>query len=414
MSIDFIVALLALLVLGNYWLNRSVLYPPFLFSAMWCLVFSLYRLNLTPTDPLHSNTVGIMGSGAVLFSFGGAMAMLVPRNIIETRLILTRFPPRNTIVKYLLILFLACGIPMQIRNVLHQATLGVGNTIFQRARTASMVSPDAAPAPLLAYFTLWALYAAPLYLVERRDRSFWLMASVAFMAGLLSTGRVPFLMLIGSLLSVQLMITHRQRFWDALKFARIPILLFFCLYFGLIFVTKDTTVFKGSIGAILLLFLVGYIVGPTAAFDHFLWHPQDYASAPHHTFKFFLGVGSALHLVEYQPAPVESFVFVPFPTNVFTVYRYYVGDFGVYGALVAIMLIGFFQTLLYRKARTGSELGIYFFSITLFALFMSIFSDEYAAFGSYIDELSFAAIYIVLRSIPMRVLPRLESGYGVS
>jgi hypothetical protein len=77
-------------------------------------------------------------------------------------------------------------------------------------------------------------------------------------------------------------------------------------------------------------------------------------------------------------------------------------------------LIGLFQTLLYRKARTGSELGIYFFAITLFAVFMSIFSDEYAAFGSYIDSLSFAAIYIVLRSIPMRVLPRLESGYSVN
>ena len=45
---------------------------------------------------------------------------------------------------------------------------------------------------------------------------------------------------------------------------------------------------------------------------------------------------------------------------------------------------------------------------------MAIFSDEYAAFGSYIDELAFAAIYIFLRSLPLRVLPRLEEGYGVS
>jgi oligosaccharide repeat unit polymerase len=413
MSIDSILALLMLLVVVNYWVSRSVLYPPFLFSSMWLMVFFLYRLDLTPMDPLHSETIGIAGLGALLFSFGGGMAMLAPRNIIETRLILTRFPPRNTLIKYLLIVFLACGIPLQIRNIMHQATLGVGNTVFQRARTAGLVAPESAPNPILAYFTLWALYAAPLFLIERRDKSFWAMASVAFMASLLSTGRVPFLMLIGSLLSVQLIMTHRQKFWDALKFARIPILLFFCLYFGLIFVSKDTTVFEGSIATILLLFLVAYIVGPTVAFDYFLRHPQDYASAPHHTFKFFLGIGSALHLVTYVPAPPEDFLLVPFPTNVFTVYRYYIGDFGIYGGLLAIMLIGFVQTLLYRKARTGSELGIYFFSISLFALFMSIFNDEYAAFGSYIDELAFAAIYIVLRSIPLRVLPRLRSGYGV-
>jgi oligosaccharide repeat unit polymerase len=414
MTVSLLIALLATLVVVNYWLSRSVLYPPFLFSSMWLLVMSLYGLNLTPTDPLHANTLWILGLGATLFSFGGVIATLVPRNIIQTRLILTRFPPRNNIVKNSLMLFLACGIPVQIISILHRATLGVGNTVFQRARTSAMVAPEAAPAPLLAYFTLWALYAAPLFLIEKRDKSFWMMTSIAFMASLLSTGRVPFLMLIGSLLCVQLMVANQQTFWAAVKFARLPMLLFFSLYFGLIFVSKDTTVFGSSVAAILLLFLVGYIVGPTAAFDYFLRHPRTYADAPHHTFKFFLGIGSALHLVVYQSAPPEDFVFVPFPTNVFTVYRYYVGDFGIYGALLAIMLIGLFHTLLYRKARTGSELGIYLFSITLFAVFLSIFSDEYAAFGSYIDELLFAAIYIVLRSIPMRVLPRVESGYGVS
>jgi hypothetical protein len=43
---------------------------------------------------------------------------------------------------------------------------------------------------------------------------------------------------------------------------------------------------------------------------------------------------------------------------------------------------------------------------------MVIFSDQYAAFGAYIDSLLFAGIYIVLRSLPLRILPRLEAGYG--
>jgi oligosaccharide repeat unit polymerase len=413
MSIDLVIALLVFLVSINYWISRSVLYPPFLFCTMWFLDMSLYRLHLTPIDPLHSDTLGIIGLGAALFSFGGGMAMLVPQNLIEARLVLTRFPARNTIVKTALILFLACGIPLQIVSLFHQATLGVGTTVFQRARSAALVS-NAGPPAILTYFNLWSLYAAPLFLLEACDTSFWIMASIAFLSSLLSTGRVPFLMLIGSLICAQLMASNRQKFWPALKFARLPIFLFISLFFGLIFLTKDTTGFGESIGAILLVFFVNYIVGPAVAFDYFLWHPRSYANAPHHTFKFFLGIGSALHLAAYQPAGPEDFVLVPFPTNVFTVYRYYVGDFGIYGALLVMLLIGFFTTALYRKARTGSFLGIYFFSITLFATFMSIFSDEYSAFGSYIDELLFAMIYIVLRSIPLRVLPRLESGYGVS
>jgi oligosaccharide repeat unit polymerase len=103
---------------------------------------------------------------------------------------------------------------------------------------------------------------------------------------------------------------------------------------------------------------------------------------------------------------------VPFPTNVFTVYRYYLTDFGLYGTLIVMVTIGLLQTLVYRKARTGSTLGIYFFAITIYAIFLSIFSDEYAAFGAYIDSLAFAAIYILLRSLPVRILPRLQSGYG--
>jgi oligosaccharide repeat unit polymerase len=121
-----------------------------------------------------------------------------------------------------------------------------------------------------------------------------------------------------------------------------------------------------------------------------------------------------LHLVAYQPPPPEGFIIVPFPTNVYTVYRYYIGDFGLYGALLVVVIIGLVHTLLFRKALTGSKLGIYFFAVTFYEIFMVIFSDEYAAFGAYIDMLLFAAIYIILRSIPMRVLPRLEAGYGVN
>src|SRR6202000_1643930 len=102
-----------------------------------------------------------------LFSAGGAIAMLTPKSLFEARFILTRFPPRNKIVKPLVLGFLACGIPLQIQNLLQRASVGVGNTIFQRSRTAGFVSSDAGTPFILTYFTLWSLYAAPLFLTER-------------------------------------------------------------------------------------------------------------------------------------------------------------------------------------------------------------------------------------------------------
>jgi oligosaccharide repeat unit polymerase len=411
MSVDAAIALLTGLILVNYWISRSVLYPPLLFCGMWLLDLSLYRLNLTPIYPLHSETIGIIGVGAVLFSMGGGLAMLAPMNLLQARLIISRFPPRNNIVKPAVMFFLFCGIPLLLSNLLIQAAHGTGNTIFQRARTGGATAADANP--IATYFNLWALYAAPLFLLERRDRNFWIMTGIAFIASILSTGRLPLLMLISSLTCAQLMITNRHTFWAALKFARIPIFIFLCLYFGLIFVTKDTSVFDAGIGEILVLFLVGYIVGPTAALDYVLQHRHDYTSGTNHTFKFFLAIFSRLGLVAYQPPPPDDFIFVPFPTNVLTVYRYFMTDFGLYGSLIVMAVIGLLQTLVYRKARTGSKLAMYFFAITLFETVMVIFSDEYSSFGAYIDALLFAALYLFLRSLPLRILPKLASGYGI-
>ncbi len=356
--------------------------------------------------------------GAVFFSLGGILAMLFPKAMITARSVLTRFPPRNDLVKPAVILFLACGIPLLLSNLLTLASQGTGNTIFQQARNAGVAGAGggqlAGGNPLGTYFILWSLYAAPLFLVERRDRKFWVMTTIALLASLLSTGRLPFLMLISSLTCVELLKTNRHTFWSALKFARLPMLLFMCLFFGLLFLIKDTSIFEGGIGAIALLFLVSYLIGPTGALDYLMQHPQEYAGQPNHTFKFFLGVFTKLHLISYVQPPKDDFVPLIVPTNVFTFYRYYLTDFGLYGALIAIAVIGLFQTLLYRKARTGSMLGMYFFSITLYAVLLAPFSDEFSSFGAYIDSLAFAAIYIVLRSLPVRFLPRLDWKYGAA
>ncbi len=412
MSVNTAILLLSALAIGNYWLSRSVLYPPLWFSGIWLLDLSLYRLDLTPIDTLHPETVGIIGSGALLFSLGGILALLVPKNILQVRLLLTRFPPRNKIIKPAVLVFLCCGLPLLLRNLFAQAANGVGNTVFQRARTGGL-DDGGVTGTLGTYFILWSLYAAPLFLIEARDKKFWLMTTIAFVASILSTGRLPILILISSLTCVQLMVTNEHRFWAAFKFARIPIAIFVSLYFGLIFLTKDTSIFETSIGGILVLFFVGYIVGPTAALDYFLRHPLEYPHNQSQVFKFFLSVFSHLHLVVFQPPPVEDFLAVPFPTNVYTLYRVYIGDFGVYGALLSMAVIGLVQTLVYRKARTGSKLAIYFFAITFFEVFVAIFSDEYASFGAYIDSLLFASIYVVLRSLPLRFLPRLPSGFGI-
>ena len=79
MSVDAALALLAILLLANYWISRSVLYPPIVFCGMWILDLFVYRLGLIEIDQIASQTVAILVAGALLFSLGSGLALLVPR-----------------------------------------------------------------------------------------------------------------------------------------------------------------------------------------------------------------------------------------------------------------------------------------------------------------------------------------------
>src|SRR5580692_473306 len=162
MSLDGVIGLLVGLILVNYWLSRSVLYPPFLFCSIWLLDLTIYRFSPGEFDALHSNTIALLGMGAVFFTLGGLLGMLFPKALITARFVLTRFPPRNNLAKPAVILFLACGIPLLLSNLLTLASQGTGNTIFQQARNAGVAGAGGGLAggnPLGTYFILWSLYA---------------------------------------------------------------------------------------------------------------------------------------------------------------------------------------------------------------------------------------------------------------
>jgi oligosaccharide repeat unit polymerase len=410
---DLTIGLLASLVVMNYQINKSVLYPPFIFSTMWLLVLGLYRLNLVEMNTVHAETFAVLSVGAVLFSIGGACALLVPRRIICTRMVLFRRPPDNVVstpdrsmlMKYCIICVLAVGVCFMVGHVFTNAGQGTSGGFLQRARDVGFqAQAEGQPQfPIYSYVLLWSIYASVLFQLERRDDSSWMMTGIAFIACIFSTGRTGILLLGSALTCVHLMKANRHSFLAAMRLIRWPFLAFLLLWTLLIFTNKDTTVFGVGIGATILLFIVSYTVGPIVAFDYFLKHPEYYVGTPHHTFKFFLGLASFMHILPFVPMDpmlreYSPYVSVPFPTNVYTMYRFYITDFGLYVALGIMLLIGFLHTLVYLKARTGSELGIYFFALTLYPAIMVIFEDQYSSFGSYLDILLLGWFYTLMRS----------------
>jgi oligosaccharide repeat unit polymerase len=422
MALNWSVAVLLVLTVGNYWIKRSVLYPPFLFCSVWFLATGLYRMDIVETDTIQPSTLAIFVVGAILFTAGGVLADLVPRAWVETRFVLTRFPQRNNLVKPLLVLFLLCGIPMQIQSLRAEAAQGEGGTFLERARNAGITAQrngqaiEGMASGISIYFVTWTLFTAIIFMLEKRDKICWFVVFLALLTSILTTGRTSLLQLFAALICTHLMTTGRIRLWAALKVARIPLLIFGFLFLGLVFVNKNQqSQFYGSgVAEIAGVFFVSYIVGPLAALDAFLQNPGDMSAVPNHTFKFYLSILAHFHVISYTPAPMlQDFVGVPYPVNVYTMYKDYVIDFGIPWALVTVGIIGFLHTLLYRKALTGSLLGNFLFALSMFPVFMAIFTDQYSSLGNYTNALLFGAIYIVLQSLAIRFLPSVSGGYGV-
>lgn len=415
MEFALLISLISCLMLGNYGVSRSVLYPPFLFSAMWLLVLWIYQAGFIEINPLHRETMLLLGLGTISFSAGGELARLVPSQFFSLRLKIgdSLGKPRPIhLTKVLIVAASFVGMLLIAHSTISRGMQGSTGSFLANSRMAGVDAENSGPVgfSVLTYVSVWSICSATLFLIERRDWLFWLMASIAFLSAILTTGRGPILELFSMLTTVQLLKTKRLKFVSALRFARVPILIFLTLYIVLIFTNKDTSDMGGGVAGIAIYFVVSYLIGPTAAMDYVIQHSGDYAREPHHTFKFPLQIGAALHLWSYTPPPfLDAFVQVPFPTNVYTGYKFYFTDFGFVGCIIAVGIIGFLQTLLYRKALTGSALGVYLYSFTVFPLVMFIFDDIYSATGEILNATLFGCLFMFFRSVrlvPAMNLPR--------
>ena len=398
-----------MMVIANYRIARSILYPPFAFCFMWLLDLGVYRLNLIDMDPIHSDTLAIIGIGALVFSFGGGLSFLIPKGLLRMRVILAPRVIRNHVAKYGFTILLLICFPYIVHHLLQLAAQGTGNTLLERARNASVDSSLAGNTesnPIIIWFIPVATFLAILFQMECRDRMFWFMAFVAFVANILSGGRTGLLTLIAALTTVYLIQERKDSFAHAIRVIRIPLVIFLGLYILLIFVNKNTSAIGGGTGTIILYFLVTYLVGPTAAFDYVVQHPSQYIGAPNHTFEFFLKAASAIHLLNYTPPPqFDQFLSVPFPMNVYTVYKFYFTDFGIWGCFGCIFIIGFLHSAIYRKATNGSKLALFLFALSVYTVIMVIFDDLYFVVGYFLRAAVFCLLYLNLSGIPFRILP---------
>lgn len=404
-------ALIVALTVVNYWLWRSVLYPPFIFCFMWLFDLATWRMNLIDVYPLHHSTLAIVAGSAALFTVGGAVASLTPRDLLRLRLFPEDSSQRANLIRNILTIVVLCGLPLFFYQVLQISQQGIGANILMRARAVEVQAAQNGQqfhSVIFDYFVMVSTLTALLFAMEKeRGWRFWIVTLVAFAGCILSTGRTTLLMLIAGLSAIKLLRDGREKFLQAVKALRWPVAIFIALYVALIFTNKNTSTLGGGATGIASYFVVSYIVGPLAAFDAVVQSPASFALASTHVFEFPAKLASAFHLISYTAPPkLDTFVQVPFPTNVYTVFKFYFLELGIIGTFLIMLIIGFFHSLLYLKAKHGSRLAAYLFAFSVYAAIMVIFDDAYYSVGIYLRAFLFGAVYFALCSWSFEIFPR--------
>jgi len=122
--------------------------------------------------------------------------------------------------------------------------------------------------------------------------------------------------------------------------------------------------------------LRAYTIAPFVAMSELTQagSPVEWGS---NTFRFFLTVLHSLGVSNKPPPPlIREYVFVPDPTNVYTVYEIYFRDFSYLGVLVPPSLLAF-HWWLYGRARKIGEKWMFYYAASVYPLATQFFQDQY-------------------------------------
>jgi oligosaccharide repeat unit polymerase len=201
----------------------------------------------------------------------------------------------------------------------------------------------------------------------------WVMLAASVGYSVLATGRT-YLFLLFIAMSFVALVQRRIR-PSALVWLGAAIVAL--LFFGLGWLFNKIGEDSPNVNALSALDALNlYLLGSLAGFDAWMttYTPLDWGL---NVFRSLMAVGAALGL-QVQVVPlVKDYVFVPEPTNVYTVFLPYVQDFGRLGALTFFAFFGWLHARLYKAARSQDPRWVILYALAMYPLLMQFFQDQY-------------------------------------
>ncbi|HRI20241.1 MAG TPA: O-antigen polymerase [Panacibacter sp.] len=368
----------------NYTINKSIFYPPALFSLVWSIVLIAYGIIILTESSyvflVQDESLLIFVLGEIFFTVGGLFA--VNRKLAKPEI------QHNVKFNYsfdkLVFFFLLIMLPLYIKRLLEIANSSeISDANFFIVLRYEFVVNDV-DIGILKYLNAIALFGFPLVLYKYHFQAHsslklsekiykYLFYLLVITYAVLSTGRTYLLLMFCIYIGFKAITgTLKRRHYITAGVG-------FFIIFGTIAIIlrkaggEDMGVIE-TMGSVFKSFS-DYFLGGIYAFNSIIksGFTLDHGE---NSFRFFIALFHTLGLSDKEPVDlVMPFVYTPIASNVYSVYYVYIKDFWYFG-LLFMSLWSYIHTWLYYRAK-HNFLYMYVYALLLYPLITSFFQDQY-------------------------------------
>lgn len=413
----FIVLHFLLFITMYKWMRKEIMHPGVLYSLIWFVIMTLHLIfRFTILDDLYDVRPGtflFIFLGALIFCAGSIAGGILyekgkyHHNFSTYPGWLIRVAPG---IQVALLLIVLIGLPVYIIKSYQVFLASNIEKFFEGLRTELTYGTETlGPIVYLSSFSYFVLAVQQYIFYRNRTKANRLLFILSFVLALtlaiFTTGRGPILWVLSIVLGMNFL--HGKRF----TFKTIAtVISTFIILFTLVGIALNK---GGNIDASLRDNIetsgkttASYLVASVNALDMRLQDNTVPTYDGDNSLRFFKLIGNKLGILPNVEANelIQQFVFVPYSTNVYTIYDTYYSDFGIGYALFIILILGFFQSLIYYKAIHSKNIRFsIYYSLTLYPLLMSFFQDMYFSLTStWIQIIIFTEALILLNRLILK------------
>ncbi|MDO6764816.1 O-antigen polymerase [Agarivorans sp. 1_MG-2023] len=364
------------LVIFNSFAYRDFRHPAIIHSVIWASILVLHTFIPHGLYPAGANILSVIVLSLVCFSAGALLVSFMfqdkpvatsPKEKAHYDVPLFR--------RFYWVYLLGAGAmsPLVFLKAKSIAAHGTTDSFMLNLRLGLNNEAFGGSYGWMGYFSLVAI--ATLFLValdignSKGKKAFCFALPLAMFFVVMSTGRTYFFLVVITLLFIFSFIKPKQFGLKAFALGFSLILLFFFII-GMVM----GKVGEGASGALSSLYV--YLLGGISAFDVVLSQNFDLQYGTN-TLRTFYAVLAKLGFEFSAVKLVKEYVYIPHATNVYTVFYPYYLDFGLMYIFTSQFVFGVFHTVLYKGAIQGGYGYILAYSISVYALFIQWFQDQY-------------------------------------